>query len=126
MAKVNQNIKYDLLVLRGQGIEVQGVAGDCMVADYLLHAGERSHNLEELARRYLNHQVIPIEDLIGKKTRKQAQLRMDEVSPTASLFMPARTRMWPGDCAGCSRPSSNASAPGRTRCVTSTTSWKFR
>ena len=37
------------------GVEVRGVAGDPMVADYLLHAGERSHNLEELARRYLNH-----------------------------------------------------------------------
>jgi DNA polymerase-1 len=79
VAKVNQNIKYDLLVLRAQGIGVRGVAGDPMVADYLLHAGERSHNLEEMSRRYLNHQVIPITDLIGKKSRKQPQLRMDEV-----------------------------------------------
>ena len=81
VAKINQNIKYDLLVLRANGIELRGVAGDSMVADYLLHAGERSHNLEELARRYLQHQVIPITDLIGKKTRKQAQLSMDQVSP---------------------------------------------
>jgi DNA polymerase-1 len=50
-----------------------------MVADYLLHAGERSHGLEELSRRYLNHQVIPITDLIGKKSRKTPQLRMDQV-----------------------------------------------
>ncbi len=79
IAKVNQNIKYDLLVLRSQGIEVRGIAGDPMVADYLLHAGERSHNMEELSRRYLEHQVIPITDLIGKKSRKQPQLRMDQV-----------------------------------------------
>jgi DNA polymerase-1 len=79
IAKVNQNIKYDLLVLRQQGIEVRGIVGDPMVADYLLHAGERSHGLEELARRYLGHQVTPITDLIGKKGRKQPQLRMDEV-----------------------------------------------
>jgi DNA polymerase-1 len=78
-AKINQNIKYDELVLRAHGIELRGVAGDSMVADYLLHAGERVHNLEELARRYLNHQVIPITDLIGKKGRKQPQLRMDQV-----------------------------------------------
>jgi DNA polymerase-1 len=78
-AKVNQNIKYDLLVLRSQGIEVRGIAGDPMVADYLLHAGERSHNMEDLSRRYLDHQVIPITDLIGKKSRKQPQLRMDQV-----------------------------------------------
>ncbi len=79
IAKVNQNIKYDLLVLRGKSIQVQGVAGDPMVADYLLHAGERSHGLADLALRYLQHQVIPITDLIGKKSRKQPQLRMDEV-----------------------------------------------
>jgi DNA polymerase-1 len=80
VAKINQNIKYDLLVLRGQGVRLRGIVGDPMVADYLLHAGERSHNLEELARRYLNHQVIPITDLIGKKTKKQPQLCMDQVA----------------------------------------------
>ena len=79
IAKLNQNIKYDLLVLRGRGVEPRGVSGDSMVADYLLHSGERSHNLEELARRYLNHPMVPIEDLIGKKTKKQPQLRMDQV-----------------------------------------------
>ena len=79
VAKVNQNIKYDLLVLRSHGICPRGVAGDPMVADYLLHAGERSHSLEELSRRYLNHQVIPITDLIGKKSRKTPQLSMDQV-----------------------------------------------
>jgi DNA polymerase-1 len=79
VAKVNQNIKYDLLVLRSHKIEVRGIAGDPMVADYLLHAGERSHNMEDLSRRYLDHQVIPITDLIGKKGRKQPQLRMDQV-----------------------------------------------
>jgi DNA polymerase-1 len=79
VAKVNQNIKYDMLVLRAHGIEVRGVAGDSMVADYLLNAGERSHNLEELSRKYLHHPVIPIEDLIGKKGKKQPQLSMDQV-----------------------------------------------
>jgi DNA polymerase-1 len=77
--KVNQNIKYDRLVLRHHGVTLNGVAGDSMVADYLLHAGERSHNLEELARRYLHHQVIPITDLIGKRGKNQ--LRMDQVDP---------------------------------------------
>jgi DNA polymerase-1 len=78
VTKVNQNIKYDLLALRRHGVTLAGVRGDSMVADYLLHAGERSHNLEELARRYLNHQVILITDLIGKKGKNQ--LRLDQVS----------------------------------------------
>jgi DNA polymerase-1 len=80
VAKVNQNIKYDLLVLRKHDVPVRGVAGDSMVADYLLHSGERGHNLEELALRYFNHRVIPITDLIGKKAKNKPQLRMDEVA----------------------------------------------
>ena len=80
VAKVNQNIKYDLLVLRQHGVQVAGVAGDSMVADYLLHAGERGHSLEELALRYFNHRAIPITDLIGKKGKNKPQLRMDEVA----------------------------------------------
>ncbi|HZT79633.1 MAG TPA: DNA polymerase I, partial [Gemmataceae bacterium] len=80
VAKVNQNIKFDLLVLRRHGVQVRGVAGDPMVADYLLRPGERGHNLEELARRRLHHQVIPITELIGKKGKNKPQLRMDEVA----------------------------------------------
>jgi DNA polymerase-1 len=79
--KVNQNIKYDLLVFRRYGVHLGGVAGDSMVADYLLHAGERSHNMEVLADKHLDHQVIPITDLIGKGKK---QLCMDQV-PTARI-----------------------------------------
>jgi DNA polymerase-1 len=78
VTKVNQNIKFDVLAFRGKGVRLEGVAGDSMVADYLLHAGERSHNMTDLALRYLNHRVIPITDLIGKKGKNQ--LRMDQVS----------------------------------------------
>jgi len=77
VAKVNQNIKYDLLALRGNGVRLAGIAGDSMLADYLLHAGERSHGIADLANRYLNHQVIPITDLIGKGKK---QLRLDQVT----------------------------------------------
>src|SRR5262249_29348439 len=74
ITKVNQNIKYDLLAPRRHGVSLQGVAGDPMLADYLLHAGERSHSLADLANRYLNHRVIPITDLIGKNGKNQLQL----------------------------------------------------
>jgi DNA polymerase-1 len=80
--KINQNIKYDQLVLRANGINLAGVVGDSMIADYLLRAGERSHNLDDLARRLLGHENIHIEDLIGKKGKNQ--LTMDRV-PTAQV-----------------------------------------
>src|SRR5690606_4552299 len=43
---------------------------------YLLAPGERNHGLDELARRYLGHETIKIETLIGAG---KGQKRMDEV-----------------------------------------------
>ena len=81
IAKVNQNVKYDQIVLRNNGIDLEGVAGDSMVAHYLLHAGERSHNLDDLTRNYFRHENIPITDLIGKGKNQKS---MDQV-PTAHV-----------------------------------------
>jgi len=74
--KLGQNLKYDMVALRTAGAELRGVAVDTMVASYLLDAGERIHNLDELAERYLQHTNIKISELIG--TGKN-QKRMDEV-----------------------------------------------
>ena len=76
IGKVNQNIKYDWQVLLHNGIRMQGVVGDSMVADYLLHAGTRNHNLDALAMDHLGHRNISITELIGKGKK---QLRMDQV-----------------------------------------------
>ena len=78
--KIGQNLKYDMIVLRGAGIELAGMAFDTMVASYLLDAGQRNHNLDDLAKRYLNHVTIKIAELIG--TGKD-QKRMDEVPVAA-------------------------------------------
>ncbi len=74
--KVGQNLKYDMLVLSRYGIEIAGPISDTMVLSYLLESGERNHNLDQLAHRYLDHTMVPITDLIGKgKTQKT----MDQV-----------------------------------------------
>jgi DNA polymerase-1 len=78
--KVNQNIKFDLLVLLVNGTTTEGVAGDSMIADYLLHSGERSHGLDELVKRYLNHEMISITELIGVKGKNKVQKLMSEVN----------------------------------------------
>ncbi len=74
--KVGQNLKYDQIVLRTAGVALRNVAFDTMVADYLLAPGERNHGMDDLAKRYLNHDTIKIRALIG--TGKK-QKRMDEV-----------------------------------------------
>jgi DNA polymerase-1 len=74
--KVGQNLKYDIIVLRAAGVRMEGLGFDTMVASYLLEAGQRNHSLDELSKRYLNHETIKISTLIGSGKN---QKRMDEV-----------------------------------------------
>ena len=74
--KIGQNLKYDILVLRGAGVALKGTAFDSMIADYLLDAGRRGHSLDDLALSYLGHTTIKISELIGSGKH---QKRMDEV-----------------------------------------------
>jgi len=64
--KVGHNIKYDALVLRNEGIFLEGIVLDTMVASYLLNPSRRQHGLDALALEYLSRQTIPITSLIGK------------------------------------------------------------
>ncbi|MGF1535910.1 MAG: DNA polymerase I [Elainellaceae cyanobacterium] len=63
--KVLQNAKFDRLVLRAQGIELAGVVFDTMLASYVLNP-EASHNLTDLALRYLNVSVQSYGDIVPK------------------------------------------------------------
>lgn len=63
--KIGQNVKYDLHVLRREGLSVRGVYADTMIASYLLNS-EEPHNLDDLAQKYLQHDTIHFEELVGK------------------------------------------------------------
>lgn len=97
---IGQNIKYDLIVLRGQGLSVNRIAMDTMVADYLLEPGGRNHNLDELAKRHLGHQTITIDTLIGsgKEQRSMESVDVDRVAVYAAEDVDVpfrlRKRLW--------------------------------
>lgn len=73
----NQNIKYDLLVLRRAGIEIANIGSDPMIFSYLLDAGARSHGQDELSKRYLGHEMIPISALIGTGKNQKSMTEID-------------------------------------------------
>jgi DNA polymerase-1 len=77
VGKVNQNIKYDQMVLAEHGIDLKHVVGDPMIAHYLLEPGARVHGLDDLTHDFLQHENIKISDLIGKGKK---QLTMDQVA----------------------------------------------
>lgn len=72
--KIGQNIKYDILVLRSYGINVQGYLFDTMVAHYLINP-ELRHGMDYMALNYLNYKTTPIEELIGPKGKNQKTMR---------------------------------------------------
>ena len=63
--KIGQNIKYDLIVLKNYGVEMQGVYFDTMLAHYLIEP-ELRHNMNFMSETYLKYAPVEIETLIGK------------------------------------------------------------
>ena len=75
--KTGQNIKYEMVILARNGIDLKGADFDTMVASYLLNPSKLRHNLDQLALEFLNYRKIPIEKLIGKGAK---QITMDKVN----------------------------------------------
>ena len=68
--KVGQNIKYDFIVLKNEGIHLQGIAFDTMLASYLLNPSSRGHNLDALALEHLSHTTIKYKDVVGTASKE--------------------------------------------------------
>jgi DNA polymerase-1 len=81
VGKRNHNIKFDEIVLRANGVDLRGVAGDSMIAHYLLSPGSRTHGLDDLTRDLLGHGNIKIAELIGKGKKQitMAHVRTEKV-----------------------------------------------
>jgi DNA polymerase I len=78
--KTGQNIKYDLIVLRREGIELRGVEKDTMVLSYLLEPNWGKHGLERIALHYLGTTKKPYETIAGKG---KSQVTLDKVDVAA-------------------------------------------
>jgi DNA polymerase-1 len=71
---VGQNLKYDMLVLKWYGYELQGETFDTMLAHYVIEPdGKRS--MDELSARFLGYEPVHIEELIGKRGKNQLNMR---------------------------------------------------
>ena len=74
--KVGQNIKYDALILYRHGVKVSNIFLDTMIAAHILNPAARSYKLDALSIEFLNYNMVPIEELIGKG---KDQITMDLV-----------------------------------------------
>lgn len=78
IAKVGQNLKYDILVLNWYGINVKGELFDTMLAHYLIDPDGR-HNMDLLSENYLGYTPVSITSLIGPKGKNQGNMRDAEI-----------------------------------------------
>ncbi|HIF61636.1 MAG TPA: DNA polymerase I [Candidatus Pelagibacter sp.] len=67
--KVGQNIKFDLIILKQNGIEINPIE-DTMLISYTLDAGKNRHNLDTLSEIHLNHKTISYKELVGTAKHK--------------------------------------------------------
>lgn len=84
--KVGQNLKYDRNVLLNHGIELQGIAYDTMLESYVLNPTASRHDMDSLARRYLNVETISFEDIAGKGVKQLTfnQIELEQAAPYAA------------------------------------------
>ncbi|RNC85789.1 MAG: DNA polymerase I [Balneola sp.] len=78
--KVAHNYKFDYTILSRHGISIHGRPFDTMVAAYLVDASQKI-KMDELSKKYLGYEPVPIVDLIGtgKAQKSMADLTPEEV-----------------------------------------------
>ena len=74
--KCGHNIKYDLIVMANEGIALDGVDFDTMIASYLLNPSSRGHGLDSLTMEYFGHKNLTYKEIAGTGNR---EIGFDEV-----------------------------------------------
>ena len=99
--KIGQNIKYDYIVLKREGLLVQGIDQDTMILSYLLEPNWGKHNLEKLALAYLETQKISYQEIVGKGKNEVTMnaVAVEKVVPyacqDADIAFELSTVLWP-------------------------------
>lgn len=93
--KVGQNLKYDICILAGLGLEIKPF-DDTIVMSFDLDAGKNGHGMDELARLHLNHECISFKSLCGtgKSQISFAEVPLDKATQYAAEDADVTFRLW--------------------------------
>jgi len=101
IAKRGQNLKYDVIIMRHVGIELAGISHDTMLESYCYNSTATRHNLDVLAKTWLDHDTISFSDIAGKGKK---QLHFNDISiedaapyagEDAALVLALHDELWP-------------------------------
>ena len=82
LPKYAHNAKYDLAILELAGVDVQGLAFDTMLGEWLINPSSNNLGLKNLTFARLGREMTPITDLIGTG-RSQITMRQVPVAKAA-------------------------------------------
>lgn len=99
--KLGQNLKYDMSVLARYGIQMRGIAFDTMLESYVLDSTATRHDMDSMAKKYLDHSTIHFEDIAGKGKKQLTfnQIDLEQASPYAAedadITLRLHHKLWP-------------------------------
>ena len=73
--KIGQNIKFDTHIFKNYGIDLNGISDDTMLMSYVIES-HQSHGMDKLSKKYLGHDCISYESMVGKGVN---QITFDQV-----------------------------------------------
>lgn len=82
---IGHNLKYDITVLRQQGLEIRCRLWDTLLAHYVLESAQTRRDLKTLAKEYLGRDMLEFSDVAGtgKKQLTFDQVPLDKAVPYA-------------------------------------------
>ncbi len=99
--KVGQNLKYDMSVCANHGVALAGIAHDTMLESYVLDSTATRHDMDSLAKKYLDHDTIHFEDVAGKGAKQLTfdQVPLEQAAPYAAedadVTLRLHRELWP-------------------------------
>lgn len=86
IAKYAHHAKYDMIILARNGVNVQGLTFDTMVAGWLVNPAGRNLSLKDLAWSFLGVEMLTIDELIGRGKNQTSMdlLPISKVAPYAA------------------------------------------
>jgi DNA polymerase-1 len=84
--KVGHHLKYDAHIFARYGIELRGMRFDSMLESYVLNSVATRHDMDSVARFYLDIDTIHYEDVAGKGAKQLTfnQVPLEQAAPYAA------------------------------------------
>ena len=99
--KLGQHLKYDMNVLANYAVHVEGVAFDTMLESYVYNSVATRHDMDSLAKAYLDYSTIKFEEVAGKGAKQLTfdQVPLEQAAPYAAedadITLRLHDHLWP-------------------------------